>query len=128
MKTRSIIIAGLLSIAFFTSRAQSENPVIKVLPTSQSGIVKLLVVGTDDESVEVKFFNKDGLVQSDAIKPVSRSFNKKYDLRRVIDKSFSMEVTASGTSVRYELAKHGDKLTPVLTKETQTYRLIASND
>jgi len=131
MKTKSTIIAGLvvlLSTVFFASNAQSTNPEIKVLPTTKEGVVKLLVVGASDESVDVKFYNTDGLVESDAIKFSTDGFNKKYDIRQIIDPGFTMEVTASGTSVTYKLAKSKGKLVPYLTKTTLTYPMIASNN
>ncbi|MEI9917387.1 MAG: hypothetical protein WDO14_01125 [Bacteroidota bacterium] len=131
MKTRSTIIAGLtvlLSTVFFASNAQSTNPEIKVLPTTKEGIVKLLVVGSTDEAVDVKFYNQEGLVESDAIKANPDGFNKKYDVRQIIDAGFSMEVTASGTSVTYKLTKTKGKLSPYLVKTTYTYPMVASNN
>jgi hypothetical protein len=131
MKTKSTIIAGLvilLSMVFFASNAQSTNPEIKVLPTTREGVVKLLVVGASNESVEVNIYNAEGLVKSDAIKVKSDGFNKKYDVSQIIDDGFSMEVTASGTSVIYKLAKSKGKLVPYLAKTTLTYPMVASKD
>jgi hypothetical protein len=131
MKTKSTIVAGLivlLSTVFFASNAQSTNPTIKVLPTSKEGIVKLLVVGAGNESVDIEFYSEDGLVQSDAVKSTDSGFNKKYDVRNVMNRGFSMEVTTAGTSVLYKMTKSGNKLTPILVKTTYTYPLVASND
>jgi len=131
MKTRSIIVAGLVvlfSTVFFASNAQSTNPEIKVLPTTKEGVVKLLVVGASNESVDVQFFNQDGLVGTDAIKTDGAGFNKKYDIRRVMNSGLTMEVTAAGTSVIYKLAKSKGKLTPYLVKTTYTYPMVASNN
>jgi hypothetical protein len=130
MKTKSTTIAGLvvlLSTVFFASNAQSTSPEIKVLPTAKEGIVKLLVVGLSDEAVDVKFYNNEGLVESDAIKSKEEGFNKRYDIRQIIDPGFSMEVTTSGTSVTYKLAKAKGKLVPYLAKTTITYPMVASN-
>lgn len=130
MKTKSTIVAGLvvlLSTVFFASNAQSTNPAIKVLPTTKEGIVKLLVVGATDGAVDVKFYNDEGLVESDAVKS-DNGFNKKYDVRNIMHSGFTMEVTAAGTNVIYKLAKSNGKLQPYLVKQTYTYPLIASND
>lgn len=130
MKTKSIVIAGLtvlLSTVFLASNAQSTNPEIKVLPTTKDGVVKLLVVGASDESVDVKFYNADGLVQSDAIKAKSEGFNKRYDVRQILDPGFIMEVTTAGTAVTYKMAKTKGKLIPYLIKTTYTYPMVASN-
>jgi hypothetical protein len=131
MKTRSIIVAGLVvlfSTVFFASSAQSTNPAIKVLPTTKEGVVKLLVVGAVEESVEVKFYNEDGFVESDAIKTNEGGFNKKYDVRQIMNRGFQMEVTAAGTSVTYKLGRSNGKLVPYLVKTTYTYPMVASNN
>lgn len=131
MKTKSIIAAGLvvlLSTVFFASNAQSINPAIKVLPTTKEGILKLLVVGASDESVEVKFYNEDGFVKSDAIKTSDEGFNKKYDVRQIMKGDFQMEVTAAGTSVTYRLGRSNGRLIPYLVKQTYTYPMVASNN
>jgi hypothetical protein len=129
MKKKSTIVAGLvvlLSTVFFASNAQSTNPVIKVLPTTKEGVVKLLVVGAGEESVDVQFYSEDGLVQSDAVKATQSGFNKKYDVRKIMNRGFSMEVTTAGTSVTYKLIRDHSKLTPILVKTTYTYPLVAS--
>jgi hypothetical protein len=131
MKTKSIIVAGLvvlLSTVFFASNAQSTNPTIKVLPTTKEGIVKLLVVGAGNEAVNIEFYSEDGLVESDAVKSTENGFNKKYDIRKVMNRGFSMEITTAGTSVTYKMAKSGNRLTPILVKTTQTFPLVASKD
>jgi len=131
MKTRSTIGAGLvvlLSTVFFASNAQSTNPTIKVLPTTKEGVVKLLVVGTSNESVDIEFYSEDGLVQSDAVKSTDAGFNKKYDVRKIMNRGFSMEVKTAGTSVTYKLVRDRSKLTPVLVKTTYNYPLVASNN
>ncbi len=132
MKTKSTIVAGLvvlLSTVFFASSAQSTNPAIKVLPTTKEGIVKLLVVGASDESVDVRFYSDEGLVKSDAIKLSAEGFNKKYDVRQIMDRGFMMEVNAAGTSVTYKLLRSkAGRLIPHLVKTTYTYPLVASKD
>jgi hypothetical protein len=131
MKTKSTIVAGLivmLSTVFFASNAQSTNPAIKVLPTTKDGIVKLLVVGTIDEPVDVKIYSEEGLAATDAIQASTQGFNKKYDVRQIMNHGFVMEVTTAGTSVTYKLATSKGRLIPYLVKTTYTYPLVASND
>lgn len=128
MKTRLSIIAGLvvaMSAIAVVSNAQS-SATIKVLPTTKEGIVKLLVVGAPEETVQVKFYSIDGLVETDAVKATGNGFNKKYDVRRIMARDFSMEVTSGGSTVTYTLTKSGSKLTPFLVKESYTYPLVAS--
>jgi hypothetical protein len=132
MKTKTTIVAGLvvlLSTVFFASNAQSTNPIIRVLPTTSEGIVKLLVVGAADQPVSVEFYTEDGLVQSDAVKSHHSGFNKRYDVRKIMERGFSMEVKTNGTRVIYKLAKTDNrKLTPILVETTYTYPLVASNN
>jgi hypothetical protein len=130
MKTKSIIVAGLvvlLSTGFFASNAQS-TPTIKVLPTTKEGIVKLLVVGAGNEAVEIDFYSEDGLVETDAVQSTEKGFNKKYDIRKVMHRGFSMEITTAGISATYQMTKSGNRLTPILVKTTHTYPLVASKD
>lgn len=130
MKTKSTVVASLvvlLSTVFFASNAQSTNPAIKVLPTTSEGIVKLLVVGAADQQVNVDFYTEEGLVLSDAVTSGEKGFNKRYDVRQIMNRGFSMEVKTEGTSVTYKLAKAGNKkLTPILVRSTHTYPLVAS--
>lgn len=132
MKTKSTIVAGLivlLSTVFFASNAQSTNPDIRVLPTTNEGIVKLIVVGAEDQAVNVEFYTEEGLVLADAVKSGEKGFNKRYDIRKIMSKGFSMEVKTDGTSVTYKMAKAGNKkLMPILVKTTYTYPLVASNN
>jgi hypothetical protein len=132
MKTKSTIVAGLivlLSTVFFASSAQSTNPIIRVLPTTSEGIVKLIVVGAEDQAVNVEFYTEEGLVHADAVKSGEKGFNKRYDIRKIMSRGFSMEVRTDGTSVIYKMAKADNKkLTPILVKTTYTYPLVASNN
>ena len=130
MKTKKTIVAGLvvlLSTVFFASYAQT-TPAVKVLPTTNEGIVKLLVVGATEEAVDVKFYSDEGLVKSDEIKSGEQGFNKRYDVRQIMNRGFVMEVEAAGTSVTYKLARSKGKLQPYLVRTTYTYPLVASND
>jgi hypothetical protein len=131
MKTTSTIVTGLIvlmSTVFFASNAQTTNPTIKVLPTTKEGTVKLLVVGAGNEDVDIEFYTEEGLVQSDAIHSTDKGFNKKYDISKIMHRGFSMEITASGTSVTYKMIKSGSKLTPILVETTYTYPLVASKN
>jgi hypothetical protein len=129
MKTKSTIVAGLvvlLSTVFFASNAQSTNPIIRVLPTTSEGIVKLIVVGAEDQPVNVEFYTEEGLVLAEDVKSGEKGFNKRYDIRKIMNLGFSMEVRTDGTSVTYKLAKDDHKkLTPILVKTTYTYPLVA---
>jgi ribosome maturation factor RimP len=119
-------VAVLFSTTFFSAQAQSENPIIKVLPTNNEGIVKLLFVGESKDGVHVRFYNETGLVEIEKVKSATKAFNKRYDVRNILDDEFAMEVSSAGTSVTYKLVKSGAKLTPILVKTTYTYPLVAS--
>ncbi len=131
MKTKSTIVAALVALfstAFFAASAQTATPTIKVLPTTKDGIIKLMVVGAQDSQVDVKFYNEEGFVQADNVQSSSRGFNRKYDVRNILDEGFSMEITSEGTSVTYKLMRSGERLTPILVRTTYTYPLVASKD
>jgi hypothetical protein len=138
MKTQSIILAGLLMIFATVAQAQEINePAVKILPTSESGILKVIYAYNTGQSVQVKFFTDDGVLFSDAIKAKAfkNGFSKKYDLRNIAtnnveSKPFFVEVSTETMSVIYRLAdsEDGKGLVPVIENATYRYPAVASRN
>lgn len=136
MKTTSTIVAGLLvaalSFAVVTSNAQpASEPAVKILPTNQEGILKVLYAYETDQSVEVKFFNEGGLITADKITASNsqHGFSKKYDVRNIESATFWVEVTAANLSVTYRVTESKDgKYKSFLEKATYNYPVVASLD
>jgi len=138
MKIQSIFALGLIAIlssAIITANAQSQNePAIKILQTSQKGILKVLYAYGNDhsnQSVKVKFFNNDEVIKSDEIKQgtFENGFLKKYDTHLMSPNNFWIEVSAANVSVIYKLSNDGS-FAPILEKTTFNYdrQVVAINN
>jgi hypothetical protein len=135
MKIQSIITAGFAVIlsASFSVQAQTEMlPAIKVLPSNEKGIVKILFAYETLRNVDVKFYNEEGLLKEDRIKAgtFKKGFIKKYDVSAIDTKKFSIDVDSDNVSVTYRLieSKNGTRYTPLLEKTTYKQSLVASNN
>jgi hypothetical protein len=140
MKNQSIIVLGLfaiLSSAVITTNAQSfGEPAIKILPTSQKGILKVLYAYDQDnsnESVMVKFLNEGGVIKSDEIKQgtFTNGFLKKYDIRKMASMSNNVwiEVSSSNVTATYKLteSRDGNSFVPTLVSASQNHQFVAAN-
>ena len=134
MKSKSIILAGLvtiLSLAFVSVNAQlASEPAVKILPTNEQGILKVLYAYDTDQSVEVRFLDDDGLITSDKIKAAktAHGFSKKYNVRNIKSGTFWIEVKAANVSVIYKVtgSSDGKAYTSALEKATFNYPSVAS--
>lgn len=126
MKTKiSIIASAIVMLAgFFTSvQAQSsDEPIIKILPSNQPGLLKILYVHDTDQSVEVKFYNDEGLIAYDKIDAgtFSKGFLKRYDVSRISSERFKIEITDDNRSMRYSVIGSDDN-TYTCVYESTTY-------
>ncbi|NOT75801.1 MAG: hypothetical protein HOP08_12815 [Cyclobacteriaceae bacterium] len=135
MKAKAIITAGLfiiLSSPIINTFAQTiDEPAIKILPTVQKGILKVLYAYNNNEAVEVKFFNADGPIVTDKIKSgtFQNGFSKKYDVRKTSPGDLWVEVSSEDLSVTYRLVESNDGkgFVPLLEKTTYNHQLVASN-
>ena len=133
MKTKILIIATaivLLAGLFTSVRAQStEEPTIKILPGNQPGQLKILYVHDTDQSVEVKFYNDDGLIAYDKIErgTFSKGFLKRYDVSRISEERFMIEITDENLSRRYSVIASDDNnaYTSVLERTTYLRPVVA---
>lgn len=134
MKNRLTIIAGVvtaLCLAFASAKAQANEPAIKILPSTQKGIFKVLYAYASDQPVTVKFFNEEGLIETDNINPkeFQRGFFKKYDVRNIESGSFWVEVAGPTHAATYKMieSKNGTYI-PVLEKTTYSHSLAVVNN
>lgn len=128
MKTRfTLAIAFALGMVTFAN-AQTE-PAIKILPTLEDGIVKLMYAYPHDNTVQVKFYNRDGVLASDRVKPSKSEagFMKKYDLSRLSTGTYWVEISSPEVSVTYKLtARKDSKWIPSLQESSINHVLVAS--
>lgn len=134
MKTRTIIIASvmtLFSASFFGASAQQAGePPVKILPTDDQGVLKVLYAYDTDQAVEVKFLNEDGVLTRDKIKAntFQNGFSKKYDVRNISSRNFWIEVSSPSLMVTYKMTESNDRRAYVPILEKTTYNtLVAAN-
>jgi hypothetical protein len=132
MKTKAILLAGLFLIFGAAQAQEIFEPAVKILPTSEKGILKVLYAYHTGQSVSVKFFNNDGVLLSDRIKAKTflNGFSKKYDVRMIGSKDFFVEVSSAKVSVVYRMTESKDRkeFIPVLEKATYMNPKVASSN
>ncbi|HTJ51316.1 MAG TPA: hypothetical protein VL443_17775 [Cyclobacteriaceae bacterium] len=127
MKTKIFIVAAtivMLAVLSTSVQAQSsEIPTIKILPSNQPGLLKILYVHDTDQSVEVKFFNDEGLIGYDKVEggTFSKGFLKRYDVSRINSERFRIEITDENRSIRYSVIGADDNTTFKCVYERTTY-------
>jgi hypothetical protein len=134
MKTKTIIIASLVtlfSVSFFSANAQQTvEPSVKILPTDEKGILKVLFAYDTDQAVEVKFLTEDVVLTRDKIKAntFQNGFSKKYDVRNIKSGNFWIEVSSPSLTVTYKMTESKDRKSHVPVLEKTTYNtLVAAN-
>ncbi len=134
MKIQTIIAAfAVIAGTAITAQAQSElSPAIKVLPSAEEGVVKILYAYETTKPVEVRFSNESGVLKTDRVKPSSfaHGFIKKYDVSGIDSKKFKVEVISENVSVTYLIteSKNSKGFTPRLESTTYNQSLVASNN
>jgi hypothetical protein len=133
MKTKTTFMAGLIffsamSFAVTNSNAQS-GPAVKILPTTEKGILKIHYAQPTFKAVSIKFYDESGLITSDKVsKSYEKGFSKKYDLSNLKAGEYWVEITSPELSVTYKLAGSKEKTwVTTLEKTTHNYPLVATN-
>jgi len=102
---------------------------VKIIPSAQDGVLKLVYGYPHAKSVEVRFYNRDGIVVTDRINANEgeKGFIKKYDLRQLSTGVYWVEVSSPELSVTYKLVGNkGIKWNTELEKSTVNHLLVAS--
>lgn len=131
MKTK-LLLAGLITFmtAGITTAQPQDEPAVKILPAAEVGTLKV-VYGYDSRStVEVRFIGESGLLKTDRIKAgtFNKGFLKKYDVRRIKDNSFWVEISSAELKVRYKMVSSADgkSFIPHLEQTTYNHPLVAA--
>ena len=122
LMTLLIVVIGFVTI-HANAQAQDESR-IKILATSQPGVVKLIHAIPTNEPVTVRFLNNTGVISSDEIKgDFPKGIAKRYDVSNIGNRDFRMEVSTSRLSVTYRIIPSKDKKTfaPYLEKSVRNY-------
>jgi hypothetical protein len=134
MKTRTIVlgvvVAVISTLSVSRARAQGvEQPAVKVIPTGEKDVIKLIYGYDSQQSVDVKFMDANGIIGNDKIKGKSfeGGFSKKYKVTRESGDAFWVEVTSPELSVIYKMtAAANGKWAAQLEKTTYNYAVVAS--
>ncbi len=134
MKTK-IIIAGVIvaTISVMTLRnAQAQNQQdlsVKIIPTAQKDIIKVIYAYNSEEAVSVKFSNREEVLKTDKIsaKDFQGGFSKKYDVERMDNKPFWVEISNSTLSVTYRMKSLNGRWSAQLEKTTNNNPIVAMN-
>ena len=128
MKTKVIIaVLAVIVLLNLQVRAQThEQSRIKILP-SKTGMVKVLYAMQVSQPVVVKFFNSNGVLWIDKIKgPFETGFLKYYDVAKISDKVYRVEITSPNLMVRFRVEPSGDKRTFTSYLEKATSEVLVS--
>ncbi len=132
MKTSSIISAILFvfAISFTASARQANEPPVKILPTTQKGVLKVLFAFEADQDVEVKFYNNEGIILTDKINKESypNGFSKKYDVSSLKLSNYWVEVSSPRIDVTYKITTSKDGFQPLLEKTTYNHLMVAAKN
>lgn len=131
MKTRTIVLASLVTLFSLSLYAQqASEPAVKILPTDEKGVLKVLYAYDTDQAVEVKFLSEDGVLTRDKIKASAfqNGFSKKYDVRNIKSANFWIEVSSPSLTVTYKMTESADQksLEAFLEKTVYNNSLVAS--
>jgi len=136
MKTSSLITAGLMillatSFTAVTARQLGAEPPVKILPTTQNGILKVLYASEIGKGVEVRFFDENKTLVFDKIKGPRdlNGFIKKYDISRLKSENFWIEVSSANMDVTYKIIPSEDgTFNPVLEKTTYNHPMVVAKN
>lgn len=125
MKISSFLLAfGMLTFIVFSANAQEANASrVKILPTAEAGILRVLYAMETHETIQVKFFSEGSLVKTDKIKggPYKKGLSKRYDVRGINKKDFQIEVSSPDLTVTYIVKSSNDRKTFVPHLEKVIY-------
>ncbi len=114
MKIRYVIltIATLLFAGAKSNAQASEDSRVKILPTITPGVIKVHYAMETDAPLEVKFI-ADGVIRTDRIKKghFPKGLSKRYDVTKVKDKDFRIEVISPRMAVTYYIVRSKDRQT-----------------
>ncbi|MFZ6008732.1 MAG: hypothetical protein ACOYXT_00170 [Bacteroidota bacterium] len=127
MKHKIIVSIGVVLFVVNKLLAQSpEDPAVKILPTAQAGIVKVLFARELNQPLKVEFITEEGMIFTDKIKGGSypKGLSKRYDVRYLDSKIYWVKISTSHLSVTYRVAVLGNGMAFEPQLESTTYNNI----
>ncbi|MFZ5970599.1 MAG: hypothetical protein ACOYXA_03310 [Bacteroidota bacterium] len=134
MKTRTLLtvaaFAAALLISTGTNAQLSVEPQVKVIPTSERGIIKVVYAQPTSHAVDVKFIDNTGVFLTDRIQShiSEKGFIKRYNMARLKGETYTIELSSPEMTVTYQLKESANqKWYAVLTSTTYNHALVAKN-
>ncbi len=110
MKTKTLILGVVIAIisAFTVSHAKAQDgqlPAVKIIPTDEVDVVKIIYAYDSRESVTVSFLDEDGIFFEDRIQGenLANGFIKKYKLSPIYGREVRVELSSLDLTVTYRL-------------------------
>lgn len=127
MKTRTLILGVVIAVisALTVSHVKAQDgqlPAVKVIPTDETDVIKVIYGYDSREPVMVTFLGEDGIFFQDKVQGenLTNGFSKKYKVRPVQGKEIHVEVSSLEISVKYRLTV-SDRGKWIAQLETTTY-------
>ncbi len=131
LKLMTLTIAMVAFSAILVRAQQPDESRIKILPVEKPGVLKLVHAMTSYEPVTVNFItDENGVVSTDEIKgSFPKGFAKQYDVRRISEGNFRMEIVSPSLTVTYRIIPSidGRTFTTHLEKAVHNYDVIVAS-
>lgn len=129
MKLASMItVFAFATMMAFSANAQvTEASRVKILPSGEKGVIKLLFAMKTDESVDVKFYSDGAMMKRDRITggPYEKGLMKRYDVSSIDNKDYWIEVSSAHLKVTYRVRPSRDRKTFIPHLENATFTNLA---
>jgi hypothetical protein len=132
MKTKLTILTILAVVAISTASFAQESPEqrVKILNTGSPNVIKLLYAIEVDEPLNVTFYDAEGdVLERDKISGVNapKGISKLYDVTRISNKDFWMQISSSKHLLKYHVTK-SDKKKFTAELEPTSYQFLVRAD
>lgn len=122
MKLQFKLLAVLLLVAGISTATMAQNSdeqepkkketAVKILPSGDAGLLKLLYVNAGEKKVEVKMYDENGLLFKEDVRgnrfKGTDGFIKFYNISELKPGTYWLEVTDSQRSVKHEMSMTED--------------------
>jgi hypothetical protein len=131
MKYKFIMLTAVLFL-FFSAQVNAqlqEETYVKIIPTAEADVIKVLYALEVNETLEVKFTNREGETKVDQISgSYPKGISKKYNIKAIGNHDFWIEVTSQRVAVTYHMvpAKNKKIFIPHLEKTIYNHPVVAS--
>lgn len=126
----NLFLAAFFVLASVGASAQAIETPVGIIPGGEPGVLKVIYARASAEMVTVRFINENGTLITDRIRAeeFDRGFQKKYDVRRIQENNFWIEVQSGALLIRYRMEPNAQgKLVPTLETYREPQPMVAAN-